>query len=225
MFQIGGVVLLRCGCVAEERTAKGCGKFGDKFLTGVERIPEEAAERAVQPLGASRAVRHLVQKRAVIFRSLRELLTLRANDMVGRGRIVGTVRILHLDGAIPILQTDKLVQRLVNHPVRIVFGLLPLFHALVAFGLLFGKIGLVDVEDIVILHLRDDLVIFLLGCGQFAVFLVLDCLFRFLVYHELEPIIDGKRACALADAQVFLFRLVEGEEHGQSEFHKLGVEQ
>ena len=41
MFQIGGVVLLRCGCVAEERTAKGCGKFGDKFLTGIERIPEK----------------------------------------------------------------------------------------------------------------------------------------------------------------------------------------
>ena len=61
-FRIGGVVLLRYPrCVAEERTAKGCGKFRHKFLTGVERIPEEAAERAVQPLGASRAVRHLVQ--------------------------------------------------------------------------------------------------------------------------------------------------------------------
>ena len=106
-----------------------------------------------------------------------------------------------------------------------VIGLLVLLHPLVTFGVLLGKIGLFDIEDVVILHLRDDLVIFLLGCGQLAVFLVFDSLFGFLVYHELKPIVNGKRACALVDVHLFLLCLVEREEHGQREFHELGVKQ
>ena len=84
------------------------------------------------------------------------------------------------------------------------------------------------IDDWVSANIPDDRAVVPIGFSQgglLAVFLVLDCLFRLLVYHELEPIIDGKRSCALADAQVLFLRLVEREEHGQSEFHELGVEQ
>ena len=150
-----------------------------------------------------------MKKRRVECRALRELPFFGADDPVERRRIGRPVAGSEQDGTEPRLLRQHPVEGFACQTVRVVFLFGRCRKRSVALRLLFRHIRLVDVENRVIAHHGQHVVLPPLLLRQAVVFRLFD-LFAGLLVADVEfPEEDRKRTGAFEDVQALLLGLLE----------------
>ena len=210
VLDIGGALLTRRRSEAQHRTAQGRRKFGDQLFADVVGISVASAKRTVQTLRMPRTVRDLVKKRGPKGRTLRKLPFFGADDPVERRRIGRPVAGSEQDGTEPRLLRQHPIEHLACQTVRVVFRPGRCRKRSVALRLLFRHIRLVDVEDRVIAHHGQHVVLPPLLLRQAVIVRQLNLLAGLLMADIQFPEEDRKRTGAFEDVQTLLLGLLEG---------------